>query len=1184
MKTTSYLKTVCVALLAPIIALYAQDVEDDEESIFTLSPFTIQEDEAIGYQALSTLAGTRIKTDLRDVGAAISVYTEEFMEDTGATDGETLLSYGLNTETIGEQGNFAGFGGDTRVLLKQPQIAGQRVRGITLPGTQGSASLTRDFFLTDMPFDSYNTTAVTVNRGPNSLLFGTGKAGGIINNATIQASVAESFGEIQIRIGENSSHREQIDYNKVLVQDRLAIRVAALNEDQQFHQRPSFQTDERWFATLTAVLSKNESSDFFGPTILRANIETADLDGTPVKVLPPPDDISDWWNVSRHAPRVAYMEETWTGNVPDFVDGSSDAQGTFIPQYTTGSFHRMPLRADGAFGDEPPGAMIGAYSGGSVLYYADINDPNPTAGTSMPGLHGFSGIIFWDQSECCADRGRYWDLQSHSIFTDGNQGIGRRGGWTRPTLNNRQVLDNTKINLGGNLNRSISEFDANNITLEQQLFDGKGGIEFAYDEQSYFSHSLTPYGDWFGIGVDVNENLPNDQPNPNVGRAFKVAEIEQRKNRWDREANRVTAFYEIDLTEQEGILGWLGRHVLTGLWNEQQIDFLDLDARNRWDEASSNNDYAGRSFRDIYGGGLRARSGRFGVFMKIYLSDDLRGVSRFEDVRLNEYPRARIPGEGTDWLIGWQDRRGADPNFPDVQQGPLPNPATIADPANYQGGQGLGDPLYYNNFKNTDITVQVGAVNRQVIESEALAWQGKWWNDHIVTLLGWRTDTSVSQSQLGGGVDAEGFPLPEQYQLGPKNPKLEGNTTTVGVVAHLPDEWTGDQFGMSFHYNESDSFEPKSTSFNARVEALPSPNAVTEDYGLTFEFLNRALSLRLSKYEMTVFATAGIGSSEIERLTGVLSGGLGVQEWADAWIDGLDFDETYAQSARFGNVGNFSSYQDVLNALDSFIPEPTRSTVNPHFGPGQPPSPDAFLLVDRIPNFATQSDVVSEGTEIELIGNITSNWRVALNYGEQETSQSNSQPALLAVALEAQQNLRNLNLHTLQENPLDDVDETIGDVFEGIVLTPILNARARDGTVSQEQRRKRINLITAYDWTEGPLAGFGAGGAYRWQDEIAAGYPKIVSPETGAIIDDVTQPIFGPSTYNVDLWFSYAGKFPFGLPFFDHEKMDWKIQLNTRNAFGDDDYIPVRYNPDGYIAVVRNPNPRSFWLTNTFSF
>ncbi len=504
---------------------------------------------------------------------------------------------------------------------------------------------------------------------------------------------------------------------------------------------------------------------------------------------------------------------------PDFVDGSSDAQGTFIPQYTTGSFFRMARRSDGNPAGMPPGAVTGHIGAGATLWFADINNPNPTTGT---GVDGFMGHLFWNHSECCADRNRYWPLQSHSIFKDGQRGVGRAG-WVIPTLNDRQVLDNTKVQLGGTLNRSTSTFDASNLTVEQQLFNGKGGIEFAYDEQEYFNKSLFPYGDWFGLGVDVNENLPNDQPNPNVGRAFMAAEIEKRQNIWKREANRVTAFYEFDFTEQDGILKWLGKHVLTGLWNDQEINFTDLDNRNRWNTADTNNDYDGRTVRDIFAGGLRSRSGAFSVLLRYYLSDDLRGVSRFEDVRLTEYTRARIPDDNTDWLIGWQDIRGADPNFPDVPQGPIPNPATIADPANYQGGQGLGDPLYYNNFKSTDITVQVGARNRQVIESQALAWQGKWWNGHIVTLLGWRNDTSVSQSRLGNGIDSEGFPLPEQFQLGPENAKLEGNTTTASVVAHLPDEWLGDQFGMSFHYNESESFEPTSTRFNARNEALAPP-------------------------------------------------------------------------------------------------------------------------------------------------------------------------------------------------------------------------------------------------------------------------------------------------------------------------------------------------------------------------
>ena len=49
-------------------------------------------------------------------------------------------------------------------------------------------------------------------------------------------------------------------------------------------------------------------------------------------------------------------------------------------------------------------------------------------------------------------------------------------------------------------------------------------------------------------------------------------------------------------------------------------------------------------------------------------------------------------------------------------------------------------------------------------------------------------------------------------------------------------------------------------------------------------------------------------------------------------------------------------------------------------------------------------------------------------------------------------------------------------------------------------------------------------------------------------------------------------------------KIDWKIQLNLRNAFGDSDPIPVVTNPDGNVAVLRNSLPQEIFLTNTFRF
>ena len=81
--------------------------EEAEREIFELSPFTIDESAEVGYQATQTLAGSRLNMQLSDVGSAVSVMTEEFMDDIGANDASTLLSYGLNTEVAtGDQGNF----------------------------------------------------------------------------------------------------------------------------------------------------------------------------------------------------------------------------------------------------------------------------------------------------------------------------------------------------------------------------------------------------------------------------------------------------------------------------------------------------------------------------------------------------------------------------------------------------------------------------------------------------------------------------------------------------------------------------------------------------------------------------------------------------------------------------------------------------------------------------------------------------------------------------------------------------------------------------------------------------------------------------------------------------------------------------------------------------------------------
>jgi len=62
-----------------------------DEQIVELSPFVVATEEDSGYRATSTLAGTRIRTELKDVGSAISVVTGQFLKDTGSRNSQDLL-------------------------------------------------------------------------------------------------------------------------------------------------------------------------------------------------------------------------------------------------------------------------------------------------------------------------------------------------------------------------------------------------------------------------------------------------------------------------------------------------------------------------------------------------------------------------------------------------------------------------------------------------------------------------------------------------------------------------------------------------------------------------------------------------------------------------------------------------------------------------------------------------------------------------------------------------------------------------------------------------------------------------------------------------------------------------------------------------------------------------------------
>ncbi len=71
----------------------------DTEDVIELTSFEVDASSVVGYRASSTLAGSRLDTDLRDVAASVAVLTNEFLDDLGAYDIETAFAYIAGVET-----------------------------------------------------------------------------------------------------------------------------------------------------------------------------------------------------------------------------------------------------------------------------------------------------------------------------------------------------------------------------------------------------------------------------------------------------------------------------------------------------------------------------------------------------------------------------------------------------------------------------------------------------------------------------------------------------------------------------------------------------------------------------------------------------------------------------------------------------------------------------------------------------------------------------------------------------------------------------------------------------------------------------------------------------------------------------------------------------------------------------
>lgn len=1197
--------------------------QEDDSPVYELSPFTVESDETVGYLATSSLAGTRLKSDLRDVAASISVVTKEFLADTGATDINELLVYTSNTEAFGAGGNFSGTTGaereDYAAQRAEPQRA-TRIRGLD------AADLTRNFYVTDIPFDSFNTDRVEINRGANNILFGLGSPAGIINQSTSLARTDKSYGEIKTRFDSESSWRAEFDYNKVLIEDKLAIRFASLMDNREFKQEPTFEDDTRQYVALTA-------RPYEGLTI-RANYETGDIKANRPNPVGPPESVSIWFNTQKYAGPDAdrYVVDGFTQH-----NSNNNPSRSYVPGTAFDDIPNNP-QFDSSDGRVETGNIYNTR--GVFAIWSDPNARDPDFGSSNrlraefqapgPGEPGYAFGNFDGRPER-----HEWNIIRNfgrvaRRMTDGQiaemglvKGVDVGPRFIDNGFVDTNTFDFTNNLISGGTPFQNTDFDAHNISVEHLFLDGDLGIEAAFDKQNYFVDAFAPFRSDASqeVFVDSNTFLPTGRPNPNFGRPFVSAEpLEKSTRQTEREAFRLTAFYRLDLEDKMGDLvgdffsKFLGKHTITGFYNDQSIDEFNYDQQLMWDSKDLRRAASDGSPRRLLLGDSANR-----VQSLIYLSPSIVDAPNFESVtlgRIGNDVKLWRPGETVKNVIYWDP--GVMPGKPGF---PAENDLSV------EGDPGELEILANGRVKTAEFGTTAytfdAVAKLDEIESKALVSQSSWLNNNLVATFGYRDDKSTSWVNQDAPTDAEGGEIIKDFRArdGRTN-SVSDETFSWSVVARLPRDLVELPFGseLSVHYGESENFQPLAGRVDRFLNPIGNPFGSTEEKGFTLSMFENKFYVKVNWFETSVSNSPAVSQAGnmVNNILGNIDNFL---EQADDMVS-VASDTNTSEANRVALLNT----ADIARKASTILWElpVMQGGVKEAFGnPSATFGPDNFLrdidgdAVERPNGIEDTEDLTAKGMEIEMVFNPTSNWRIMANVSKQETIRANVAPrstqffadffASSDTQIPGYSGLTMEDLPTsiyegvgngvrlydpavngfVARGPEDELmgNGVLGNLWYARLQTiapfpEFLTLKSTEGSASSEQRKWRFNMATNYEFDEGFLQDFSVGGAYRWQDQAAVGYPTIFFDLEGTIvpIGDVNNPFFDGSQENFDFWVGYR------RPLMDG-KVRWTIKLNVQNAFASESGVIVtRTQPNGAPARVRFEPQRLFWLTNTFSF
>jgi hypothetical protein len=1011
--------------------------ETKKEEVVELSPFVVNSSQNTGYQATSTLAGTRLNTDIKDIGAAVSVYTQEFLEDINVTKLQDILTYTASTEAAGKSGNFSGIAGESSAGVREDPQSVNRVRALA------QATRTRDFFASDIPADTYNFDTLTVSRGPNAILAGVGNAGGIIDAALRKVTFKDNY-RVVSRVSSYGSHREEVHLNKVIIPGRLAARLDLLNDKEYYRQEPAYDQDQRLYAALHYRVLDPKRGSFLGRGTLRANFETGRIEGVPPDPLTPTFTVENWFNETN-------PKWQWWGYGTPLTNSPTAANAATL----------SALRNSAGVGIVPAGS--GVIQGFPLFTQHTLVYANPTSGLAtisnggtvdpaLTGVQGFQGTI-----PASLPGGTGGSMRGTG---DANR---LRTGYVRTHLSDPNIFNFYDSLITGAFDFREQDFKAGDFRYEQLLLGDKAGFELAYNSQTFESRrdfSIPTGGNDEGIMVDVNFYLSvksaTGQPilNPNFGRPFITTSdvFRDTLNRTDRESYQATAFFKHDFTKDAGWTKHLGRHTFSTLFFKTEIERFNRTYSSTWDPAASPSPQASLN-------GAQPATFSTQVNGWFYIGPSLVNTASLADVRLQPISAER-------------------PRFNQ------PYTIRVYDPVSRT----------FVNSTSTPLRVLQRLVDqREDLDSQAYALQSHWLKNHVVTVVGWREDKDQAFTSLANDRLANGAIDESRVTFQPSSQQVQ-RSWTKSVVARLPFTLpAGSQ--LRAHWNQSGNFNPVGQRRNVWNEEVGSPSSETEERGLSLTSFDGKFELRINRYRTAIENDSVAVPSPYSYISGLITRLIASR---DAGLLPRDWGYVHPTWNSFSDVA-LSVYATIPERLRANI-GPDKN-FNPRFtGSGSTLqwTPESIINVTSLSNtesVGTEYEAIinpARGWRISL--SVAKNEAVKSDVAVEEL-------AFAALWKQNLDTMFDGKLLPGSRAPTSGLLNTFYDQYVAETLPGIRTQAALSGTAAPEIRKYRANLVTRYEFQRGALKGFSIVGAARWQDKVGIGYRYITIPGTGPVAD-----------------------------------------------------------------------------------